>query len=144
MDFVRVFVTNSKSGLELTWSPCYRTIYFLTDRTLHKPSKDPLTGSSFRLSVGMCACLLVCLCVCLSVCLSGKIYTYISFVFFSYLLNFPVLFGKICCKQIKLYPQISIEPKYGALYSKKKVRVWTLSFGLWFEKVVKENACFFA
>ena len=36
------------------------------------------------------------------------------------------IFWEICCIQIEIYTQTSIEPKYGAFYFNYKVRVHTL------------------
>ena len=38
------------------------------------------------------------------------------------------ILAKICCILMKIYPQTSIESKYGAVYSNNKVRVHILSF----------------
>ena len=42
-------------------------------------------------------------------------------------------FWEICRKQIKIYPQTFIVPKYDALYSNNKVRGQTLSLALWLQ-----------
>ena len=51
-----------------------------------------------------------------------------------YLHYFLGFFVKICIIQIKIYPQASIEPKYGVIDSDNEVRVQTSMLILWVEK----------